>query len=341
MNRASRSCLGRAGATVFHSYALGSSALTLLSALVGDRWDVVALFNHIVPLALLPALALLPGSLAARRPRLALLLVPSLLALLRWYGPQFLPRSSSARTQAPHFRLLTYNIHAETEQLQPMLAVIGAVDADVVAIQELSPAAATTFARELAADYPYQALHPNHTNPILGQGLLSRYPIETDEYWQVHLGHQRAVIVIAERPIVVYNTHPIHPFVPSDGSVLPFNLRPRQQEIDELLRRAQADAGAVLLVGDFNMSDRSAPYRQITQRYQDAYREVGWGLGLTCPDLRYQQALAPEFPMPLPLPPLTRIDYIFHSAAVRPTAIRVWPDSGGSDHRPLVADLQW
>jgi hypothetical protein len=73
MKRTPLSCLGQIGATVVQSYALGSSILTGLSLLVGDHWDVVALFNHIVPVALLPALALLPVSLAARRPRLALI----------------------------------------------------------------------------------------------------------------------------------------------------------------------------------------------------------------------------------------------------------------------------
>jgi endonuclease/exonuclease/phosphatase family metal-dependent hydrolase len=89
------------------------------------------------------------------------------------------------------------------------------------------------------------------------------------------------------------------------------------------------------------MGDRSAPYRQITQHYQDAYQNLGWGLGFTCPDLRYSQAVSPEVPVRLPLGPLVRIDYIFHSQAVQPITIRVWPDSGGSDHRPLVADFQW
>jgi vancomycin resistance protein VanJ len=218
MKRTPLSCLSQVGATVVYSYALGSSILTVLSLLVGDHWDVIALFNHIVPVALLPALALLPVSLAARRPRLALMLALTVLAFVGWYGPQFIPRRSPARSQPSHFRLLTYNIHAEAQQLEPMLEVIRATDADIVAIQELSPAAAVLFARELATDYPYQALHPNHTEPIWGQGVLSRYPIQADTYWQIHLGHQRVEIALAGRSVVIYNAHPIHPFIPSTPS---------------------------------------------------------------------------------------------------------------------------
>jgi endonuclease/exonuclease/phosphatase family metal-dependent hydrolase len=40
------------------------------------------------------------------------------------------------------------------------------------------------------------------------------------------------------------------------------------------------------------------------------------------------------------LPLYQRIDFIFASPAFTVLAARVWPDSGGSDHRPLWARLR-
>jgi endonuclease/exonuclease/phosphatase (EEP) superfamily protein YafD len=34
-----------------------------------------------------------------------------------------------------------------------------------------------------------------------------------------------------------------------------------------------------------------------------------------------------------------RLDYVFHNAHVRPLEARVWPDAGGSDHRPVLVRL--
>jgi endonuclease/exonuclease/phosphatase (EEP) superfamily protein YafD len=139
-------------------------------------------------------------------------------------------------------------------------------------------------------------------------------------------------------PVVLYNTHPVHPFLLRDGQ--PFNPAPRAEEVDAILARAQADSGAVLIAGDFNTTDRTDTYRRIAARYTDTYREMGWGLGFTFPDLSHPNAVPSELHLArLPIPQVVRLDYIFHSRYLQAMAIRVWPDSGGSDHRPVLAQF--
>ena len=41
--------------------------------------------------------------------------------------------------------------------------------------------------------------------------------------------------------------------------------------------------GPLLVVGDFNTSDRQPLYRELGRELRDTYREVGWGLGYTFP----------------------------------------------------------
>jgi endonuclease/exonuclease/phosphatase (EEP) superfamily protein YafD len=67
-------------------------------------------------------------------------------------------------------------------------------------------------------------------------------------------------------------------------------------------------------------------YLALTSRLRDAYRDVGWGMGFTFTRFR-------ELGLPM-----WRIDYVFHSPNLVATRAIVG-DYGGSDHRPVIADL--
>ncbi len=74
--------------------------------------------------------------------------------------------------------------------------------------------------------------------------------------------------------------------------------------------------------------------------------KLGWGLGFTLPDYSHPQAFAFAVRLPdwlklpwLPVPLLTRIDYVFHDESFDSIEAKVWPTSGGSDHRPVLARL--
>jgi endonuclease/exonuclease/phosphatase (EEP) superfamily protein YafD len=103
-------------------------------------------------------------------------------------------------------------------------------------------------------------------------------------------------------------------------------------EVDLLAERARASAPS-LLVGDFNKTPYSLLHRRLRRRgLRDAFREVGRGCGFTFPVFgRYKR---------IPLPPLVRIDYVWHTSDLRAILCRTGPD-GGSDHLPLVAELEF
>ena len=131
------------------------------------------------------------------------------------------------------------------------------------------------------------------------------------------------------------NAYPLHPGMANDG----FSTRPRGQEIDVVLEFATTDTGAVLIMGDFNMTDQNEDYQRITARFRDSFHEVGAGMGFTFPDLSSFQSLPDYWPLPIRLFPFLRLDYIFHNASFRPISARVWSTAGGSDHRPVWAEL--
>lgn len=113
-----------------------------------------------------------------------------------------------------------------------------------------------------------------------------------------------------------------------------FDPVPRAHEIGVILERAAQDTGALIILGDFNMSDQSEDYARVLEQYNDTYREIGWGMGFTFP-----RALPRFLSRTSSFPPFIRLDYIFHNEAVMALEAQVWPVSGGSDHRPLFARL--
>lgn len=334
--------MGRVLSNVFvaltGAYGLNLTLFLVLRLLVGEQWTVIGIFNSFLHLMLMPPLALLPVCLLLRRWRLALTQLPAVLVFLLSYGVLFLPNAVMAARDAPIFSVLTYNLHYEKRLLEPMITLIREADADVVALQELSRIAAERFAEEFGDLYPYRAFHISNVSSTWGQGILSRYPILTDEYWRINLGHQRAEILVHDVPITVYNTHPAHLFMLIEGSGI--DAESRDEEIAVVLDRAAQDVGPVIILGDFNMSDQSEDYQRITARYTDTYRAVGWGLGFTFPDFSHTNAVPSELrTQSLPVQPLVRLDYIFHNETLQALEAHVWPSSGGSDHRPVFGRL--
>ncbi|MBN1963992.1 MAG: endonuclease/exonuclease/phosphatase family protein [Anaerolineae bacterium] len=343
---ARRGCWGRvdlAAAWLVGAYGVGLTAFLLLRALVGQAWIVIAVLNSFAHLllwgALLLAVLMLIVLIIRRRGlRVLITLLPGVLVCLITYAPFFLPKAIDVSPDAPTFTLLTYNTHTESEVLPPLADVIRAADADVVALQELTDEAATYLQAELADVYSYQAVHPG--TQFVGFGVLSRLPIVVDDYARTMLGYQRVQLNVSGAIVTLYNTHASHPF--GAGGRF-FDLAQRERVLSILLRWASRGThpGPVLLAGDFNLTDQTVGYADITTLFTDSYREAGWRLGFTFPDLSAPNAVpGPLRPQTFPwLPLLVRLDYVFHDDGLRALEAHVWPEAGGSDHRPLFVRL--
>lgn len=232
-----------------------------------------------------------------------------------------------AQRQNSPFSVMTYNLQAHEEKLAPLLKVIDEADADIVAMQELSDEFADGLLSSFRTKYPYQALHPEERYSINGQGILSRFPVLEDDYWVANMGNQRVSLDIAGKQLTVYNAHPAAPISSGEAA--------RRADIDEVLFRCQQESGPLILLGDFNTPPDSNDYQHIVQSYTDVFAEVGKGSGWTFPDSMASIPIISWF-----IRPFTRYDYIFRNNALQSISARVWPDSGGSDHRPVLARMR-
>lgn len=323
MNRLSRFL---SGVIVFYAIVV---VLVLVASFVLPRAELRGVLRSLFGLLLFPTLLLLPLSLLLRRWLLSLLL---LLGVAAWgviYGPLLVPRSTAVTGDAFRFTVLTFNIQTASQNLDSLSQLILQADADIVAVQELSEAAAQHFEQELSESYPNQALHPS-PNPHWGQGIMSRFPILEHEYWRneqiaVAQGHMWASLDFDGRNVTVFSTHPVPPISFEKGLA----LQPHSREIAILLDRAAQHNTPLLLVGDFNMTQLMDEYRQVTAQYVDTYREAGGiGLGFTFPAGQR-----------IPLPPVVRLDYVFHSRHFKGIGAHPLLNSGNSDHLPFWTEL--
>ena len=304
---------------------------------VGEQYTAIALLNDNLELLLIPSLVLLPLSLVRRKRWLSWMLVLPCTVFLVNYAPLFLPQNISVPPDAQRIKLMTYNMQAEEDLLEPMVNIIRDSGADIVALQEMSGKMAARLDTALADVYPYRALHPM-TSPYHGRGILSRYPLLNDKAWPeeypIPVRLQRVQVDVDGTAITIYNMH-APPSVPIFEG--PYDVGPRKQQIADLVDMAaqDANASAVLLMGDFNTTDLDENYGRITAQFADTFREVGWGLGFTNPDWQHDNPRrGPSF-----MPMYQRIDYVFHNAYFTPIEARVGSSSGGSDHRPLFVTL--
>jgi len=233
------------------------------------------------------------------------------------------------------FTVMTFNLLGWNRRLGGAVASIAGADAGVVALQELTQSAAQVLGEELRPRYPYQALRPD--TGFSGGGVLSRFPILWEEPLRLsERGHtcQHLALALPGRELHCFNVHLTAP------RLRPWPLRydatRREAETAALAQRLAGHPGPLVVMGDFNMTDRSAAYHRLARLLGDAFREAGAGPGKTFPHApRIGPLRWPLWPAPYPI---IRIDYIFHSREIATREAHLG-DGDGSDHCPVIATL--
>jgi endonuclease/exonuclease/phosphatase (EEP) superfamily protein YafD len=318
------------------AYGFSLSAFLILRYAEGEAFNYVALINNFLHLMVLPTLVLLPLMLLDRRWwAVAVLAAPFGMAVIDTADALTVPPPPETPTDVTEITVLTYNLLARggpPSAFAETIDIIQEADADIVALQEVSFAAEAALTPALTDAYPFAALYPRQFG-TQGQGLFSRYPITESAFFQspnpVQLGHMRALLDVDGRAVAVYNLHPIHPFM-SPG----LDVGVRSADIAYVLERAEAESATTptLFVGDFNMTPKTADYATVTAVFSDAFVGAGRGFGFTYPEISGDTSF--RF-----IPPIARLDYIFHSPHWTAQNAHVLPRSGGADHRPLLATL--
>lgn len=231
--------------------------------------------------------------------------------------------------------VMTYNVGAGLANPTRLVEVLRQSGADIVGLQELAPEQSAALADRLRDRYPHQVLHPAG---IPGKGIVSRFPVHETELLDLHPGRPdlQARVDAPGGELTVIVAHPPPPRFGRD--------RARQtaltaQQIADIAAAATRGVPAVLLT-DLNRVGWQAAVRQLRGLgLIDAFGEAGRGRGFTLPTRMSHLAYRGHPLGDVALPPLLRVDYVWHTAHFR--TMRSWIGAhAGSDHLPVLAVLE-
>lgn len=327
--------------TLSFFYFAGLTLYLILRLVVGDRhWSIGAL-NIFAIYYFVPLLVTVPLVMVLRARRLTMFGVILAMVASFWTTPYFVPKAAALPT-GQVLRVMTFNIWAQNPDTSDIERYIRQVNPDIVALQESTAKYAQEGIATLRGQYPYQA----NIGYMWGNLILSRYPILSEEKipqasQRTYSDQQRITVKVGDQTIALYNIHLSYPLLGRTRIQSPlwfiesasrYDDKPRNEQLQMLLKRLESETLPMIVMGDFNMSDQSPTYQTIAARLNDSWKEQGWGLGASWPNAR--KAGLPAF-----VPPLIRIDYIWHSNAFRVVEIKQGI-ALGSDHIPLIATLE-
>jgi endonuclease/exonuclease/phosphatase (EEP) superfamily protein YafD len=235
-----------------------------------------------------------------------------------------LPRAwgSPAPAGRTELRVMAVNLLAGRADAATVVGLVRDRRADVLALQELTPAAqAALAAAGLAGLLPHRALSAQPG--VIGSGLYSRHPLG-DVRVTVNPGgfHQVAATVdVAGTPVSVHSVHPLAPATWASTPIWRDGLRGQVP--------ADPTGPPRVLAGDFNATvDHVELRRLLDTGYADAATEVGAGLTPTWPYHGPRSWVTPK----------VTIDHVLvdRRIGVRDFAAFAVP---GSDHRAIIAVL--
>ncbi|MDX2968661.1 endonuclease/exonuclease/phosphatase family protein [Kribbella solani] len=240
------------------------------------------------------------------------LLLPTLIWGLM-FGHLLLP--GRAAGGAYDLRVLSHNVDAANPDPKQTAQELLAADADVVALEELTPADLKIYKSEFAKTYPYQVSRDT-------VALWSKFPVDETKSVDVGFTWTRALRADVETPkgtVAVYVAHLASVRVGTSG----FTSDQRNETIKALGRQIAAEKEQhVIVMGDFNGTVNDRSLAPLTSGLRSAQGAAGTGFGFTWPA---------AFPM-------ARIDHILVRGL---TPTKAWVmSSTGSDHRPVIAELR-
>lgn len=296
-------------------------AIVSLAAFFGGLvwWlDVLANFRaqYVVALAVLGLIVMMSKWRKTAYGILAVALV-NLVAVL----PLYIGSPADARVGADGIRVMSFNLLSTNEEYSEVIEYIGTVDPDVVFLHEASRP--WEVAME-SSGLDYEIVRPRSDDLIFGTLVLVR----GDQLTAVSHGYAaaapRAVALEFipggwDEPLAILSTHPLAPTDQERADL-------RDAQLDFAGEWAAQRSGAFLVVGDFNATPWSAPFRRLISTADLENSQRGFGL-------------QPTFPSTSTLLLRVPIDHLVHSPALEVTGRQLGP-ALGSDHFPLVVDLQ-
>ena len=233
---------------------------------------------------------------------------------------------------AHSMKVLSYNLYFRNTEYKTTIKWLLAQDADILALQEVTPRWGQELQTALSSRYPYAKVLP--LKGTHGLAFFSKFPIQQDgiENNAYHLPiAQRIVVATNAGDFTFMNAHTASPAGAVEGSwhklpiTLERNARLRAQQWDQLRLH---EGERTIIMGDLNTHRWERLYHHMRVHYQEAHAAAGSGFGLTFPNTH-------KLPYPV-----FRLDHILLRGPMTVEAAEVHY-SGNSDHFPISATIRY
>ena len=313
--------------------------LTLFTMLAPQRDGLLAVGQIFGPHLFIPVLLLVPFALVRGMVGLRVMLLLCLGIFLLRFMPS-LGIAGVAKADDAQVSVMTWNVFAGNARYDEISSMLVERPADVVLLQE-SDGGWIESDEAVRNVYRYRLVESDGTPP--GMVFLSVYPVVQHgtldgerDLWDIprlmwaklDLGNGRQVTVVGAHPMSAYRV--------GAGCGLPvcYSPRWRDEQIeamrDSYISPMLASGEALILAGDFNITEREPAYWDLSRGLTDAWKAVGSGFGMTW---RPTALMGQRFG-------LLRIDYLFSSPNVTPLAMAVDCTPRESDHCVVVGRFE-
>lgn len=235
--------------------------------------------------------------------------------------PLYVGSPGLSEPTAPNLRVMSFNLLSTNENFSEVIEYIEATDPDLVLLHEASRPWEVAIE---SAGLDYEIIRPRSESLIFGTLVMVR----GEDVEAVSFGFAEAqprAVQIIYRPtgwpeqIAVLSTHPLAPTEKLRAAL-------RDAQLAFAGEWATDQEGAFAVVGDFNATPWSSPFRKLLAAAELRNSQIGFGL-------------QPSFPTTSVFLMRVPIDHLVHSPALRIRDRRLGP-ALGSDHFPLLVDLE-
>lgn len=231
---------------------------------------------------------------------------------------------------APTTRVMTWNVNWGGPGMDSAVQALRDARADVVCLQETTPAWEQKLRAELSGDYPHMLFKQHHFGAG-GLAVLSRRPVRETAYVAPEGGWFPALVVLVETAagdlqIAVVHLHPPQGKPGTSGEAYSVKAV-RRGEIKSLLTHVETGR-PTLILGDFNEDEQGLAIRHLTEQgYVNALTRFGradptWRVNTGSGDAQ------------------ARVDHILMSPDLECVGAEVM-NRGESDHLPVVGEFHW
>jgi endonuclease/exonuclease/phosphatase (EEP) superfamily protein YafD len=224
---------------------------------------------------------------------------------------------AGAPQELPKARIFFANVLATNHDFGPSWSEIERANPDVVVLAECTRFSDRSF-RKTPAMAAYVDTNGQRRTQIGEVKVYSKLPIKSEsQHWIAGRVVQIVDVELGDKSLRVIGIHAPRPQLPAYDY---FGFWER------MIPLLTAEAGPVVIIGDFNATEHSLVYKQLKEGgLRSAHDDRGRGYATTWPNMHW------------PLPPI-RIDQAFLSPDVE--CLNIFEGRGkGSDHKPLVVDV--